>query len=82
MEPLPDLARLSDEELKRLIAEWSDQEKEVSYRRRLMHGKIDIARAELIRRIQPPGGEASGTREPRRPRPTAPSAAAADLPDP
>ena len=42
MEPLPDLATLSDEDLKRLIDELTHEENEVSYRRRLLHGKIDI----------------------------------------
>ena len=48
MEPLPDLASLSDDELKKLIDELEQEEKEVSYRRRLLHGKIDILRAELV----------------------------------
>jgi hypothetical protein len=45
VEPLPDLASLSDSELKQLIDDLMNQEKEVSYRRRLLHGKIDILRA-------------------------------------
>ena len=52
MEPLPDLANLSDEDLKRLIDELTTEEQEVSYRRRLLHGKIDILRAELVSRLQ------------------------------
>ena len=52
MEPLPDLATLSDENLKRLIDEYTREEQEVSYRRRLLHGKIDILRAELVARLQ------------------------------
>ena len=52
MEPLPDLASLSDDDLKRLIDELTVQEHEVSYRRRLLHGKIDILRAELVARLQ------------------------------
>ena len=52
MEPLPDLAILSDEDLKRLIDEYTQEEQEVSYRRRLLHGKIDILRAELVARLQ------------------------------
>jgi hypothetical protein len=52
MEPLPDLATLSDEDLKRLIDELTTEEQEVSYRRRLLHGKIDILRAELVSRLQ------------------------------
>ena len=51
MEPLPDLATLSDEDLKKLIDELTTEEQEVSYRRRLLHGKIDILRAELVGRL-------------------------------
>ena len=52
MEPLPDLASLSDAELKALIDDLQREEQEVSYRRRLLHGKIDILRAELVSRLQ------------------------------
>jgi len=52
MESLPDLATLSDEDLKKLIDELTREEQEVSYRRRLLHGKIDILRAELVSRLQ------------------------------
>jgi hypothetical protein len=52
MEPLPDLATLNDEDLKKLIDELTQEEEEVSYRRRLLHGKIDILRAELVARLQ------------------------------
>jgi hypothetical protein len=56
VEPLPDLAATSDEELKRLIDEYTQEEQEVSYRRRILHGKIDILRAELVARLQKTGG--------------------------
>jgi hypothetical protein len=56
VEPLPDLASTSDEELKRLIDEYTEEENEVSYRRRILHGKIDILRAELVARLQKTGG--------------------------
>jgi hypothetical protein len=52
MEPLPDLASMSDPELKELIDDLQREEQEVSYRRRLLHGKIDILRAELVARLQ------------------------------
>ena len=52
MEPLPDLATLSDSDLKQLIDELQKEEQEVSYRRRILHGKIDILRAELVARLQ------------------------------
>jgi hypothetical protein len=52
LEPLPDLATLSDSDLKDLIDDLQHEEQEVSYRRRLLHGKIDILRAELVARLQ------------------------------
>ena len=57
MEPLPDLVSLSDPELKQLIDELTREEQEVSYRRRILHGKIDILRAELVVRLQKSGGK-------------------------
>ena len=57
MEPLPDLASLSDAELKELIDGLTREEQEVSYRRRILHGKIDILRAELVARLQQAGGK-------------------------
>jgi RsiG-like len=56
MEPLPDLGSLSDEELKKLKDELEAEEREVSYRRRILHGKIDILRAEYVARLQSSGG--------------------------
>jgi len=56
VEPLPDLGSLSDHELKGLIDDLETQEHEVSYQRRLLHGKIDILRAELVARLQRSGG--------------------------
>jgi anti-sigma-K factor RsiG len=56
VDPLPDLGTLSDEDLKRLIDEYTREEQEVSYRRRILHGKIDILRAELVARLQKTGG--------------------------
>jgi hypothetical protein len=56
VEPLPDLATLSDADLKLLIADLTREENEVSYQRRLLHGKIDILRAELVARLQKAGG--------------------------
>ena len=57
MEALPDLATLTDEDLKKLIDELTEEEQEVSYRRRLLHGKIDILRAELVARLQKTEGK-------------------------
>jgi len=56
VEPLPDLGSLSDQELKRVIEDLERQEREVSYQRRILHGKIDILRAELVARLQKSGG--------------------------
>ncbi len=60
MEPLPDLVTLSDADLKALIDDLQHQEQEVSYRRRLLHGKIDILRAELVSRLQKQEGAGEG----------------------
>jgi hypothetical protein len=57
VEALPDLDSLSDEELRDLIRQLVEEEREVSYRRRLLHGKIDILRAELVARLQKQVGE-------------------------
>jgi hypothetical protein len=56
VEPLPDLGSLSDGELKSLIEDLERSERELSYQRRLLHGKIDILRAELVARLQSSGG--------------------------
>ena len=48
----PDLGALSDRELKDLIDGLTVEEQEVSYRRRILHGKIDILRAELVNRLR------------------------------
>jgi hypothetical protein len=52
METFPDLGALNDQELKDLIHQLTDEEQEVSYRRRILHGKIDILRAELVNRLR------------------------------
>jgi hypothetical protein len=57
LEALPDLASLSDTELKELIDKLTQEEGEVSYRRRILHGKIDILRAELVARLQASEGK-------------------------
>ena len=51
MENLPELSSLSDKELKSLIRELVTQERELSFQRRILHGKIDILRAELVQRL-------------------------------
>jgi hypothetical protein len=48
----PDLGSLSDQELKDLIKQLTAEEMEISYRRRILHGRIDILRAELVNRLR------------------------------
>ena len=48
----PDLGNLSDKELKDLIEKLTEEEQEISYQRRVLHGKIDILRAELVNRLR------------------------------
>jgi hypothetical protein len=47
---------MTDEQLRELIHDLVEQERQVSYQRRLLHGKIDILRAELVARLQKTGG--------------------------
>ena len=60
MDTFPDLGSLTDPELKELIDQYTEEEQEVSYQRRILHGKIDILRAELVNRLRRKheGGEA------------------------
>lgn len=55
MESLPDLATLSDDDLKTLIDKLTEEENEVSFRRRLLQGRIDILRAERTARLKGKG---------------------------
>jgi hypothetical protein len=57
VEPFPDLGSLSHADLKQLIDELTKEELEVSYRRRMLHGKIDLLRAELQARLKETGGQ-------------------------
>jgi hypothetical protein len=61
MEPLPDLGTLSDDELKKLIEQLEAEENEISYRRRLLQGRVDILRAERNARLK--RGVEGGTAE-------------------
>lgn len=45
-----DLTALSKQELSELLGNLVSEEREVSYRRRVLQGKIDLVRAELVRR--------------------------------
>ena len=55
MEPLPDLATLADDDLKSLIEKLELEENEVSFRLRMLQGRIDILRAERIARLKGKG---------------------------
>ena len=46
----PDLTSVSKEELRVLLKELADEERAISYRRRVIQGRIDLIRAELVRR--------------------------------
>ena len=48
----PDIGALDDSELKETIQRLTEEEREVSYRRRVLHGQIDILRAELVNRLK------------------------------
>lgn len=52
MEPFPDIESLSPQELEALIAELEAEEDAVSYRRRLLHGRIDLLRKEHEQRLK------------------------------
>ena len=52
MEPLPDLSTLTDDDLRGMIRGLETEEDEVSFRRRVLHGRIDILRAELVARLR------------------------------
>jgi malate dehydrogenase len=48
---------LTDDELKALIERYQDEEREVSFRRRMLHGYIDMLRVELVARLRESGGK-------------------------
>ena len=52
MEPLPDLTSLTDDDLRVMIRDLEKEEDEISFRRRVLHGRIDILRAELVARLR------------------------------
>jgi hypothetical protein len=66
VEPLPDFSTLNDDDLRTMIHELEKEEDEISFRRRVLHGRIDILRAELVAG----GGQArrrrAAERDPRR----------------
>lgn len=52
METLPDLQSLSDAELSALLAQIEEGEDAISCRRRVLHGRIDLLRAERTERLR------------------------------
>ena len=52
MEALPDLSTLTDDDLRTMIRELEREEDDISFRRRVLHGRIDILRAELVARLR------------------------------
>lgn len=52
MDDIVDLVSRSDDELRALIAELEAEEREISRQRRILQGKLDILRAELVLRLQ------------------------------
>jgi len=52
MDDIVDLVSRSDDDLRELIAQFEAEELEISRRRRILHGKLDILRAELVMRLQ------------------------------
>jgi hypothetical protein len=57
VEPFPNLASISDAYLMAEIDMLTVEEQEVSYRRRLLHGRIDMLRTELVARLQQSEGK-------------------------
>lgn len=51
-EPLPDLSTLSDQDLEARIRELDQEEDAISFRRRVLHGRIDVLRAEYVSRLR------------------------------
>jgi hypothetical protein len=49
-ESTSDLTAVSETELKGLLGRLAEEEREISYRRRVIQGRIDLIRSELVRR--------------------------------
>jgi hypothetical protein len=45
-----DITALSEDELRERLETLVEEERAVSYRRRILHGRIDLIRAELVQR--------------------------------
>jgi hypothetical protein len=49
-EGAPDLTAISEDELRGWLKSLAEEERDISYRRRVIQGRIDLLRAELVRR--------------------------------
>ena len=49
-ENVEDVTALSEEDLRDRLEDLSEEERAVSYRRRILQGRIDLIRAELVER--------------------------------
>ena len=52
MELHPDLSTVTDDDLREMIRGLEKEEDEISLQRRVLHGRIDILRAELVARLR------------------------------
>ena len=59
-ERLINIQAYSDQELKALAGVLAKEEQELSKRRRLLHGQLDIVRAEMVRRLRDRGESGEG----------------------
>lgn len=59
-ERLVNIQAYSDEELKALAGTLTLEERELSMRRRMLHGELDIVRAEIVRRLRDKGRSGKG----------------------
>ena len=52
MDAQPDLTQLSEEELKSPIRQLTEEERSVSMQRRVLHGRIEMLKSELVGRLK------------------------------
>jgi len=52
VDPHPDVSTLTDDDLRVMIRELEKEEDQISFQRRVLHGRIDILRAELVARLR------------------------------
>ena len=52
MDAQPDLSTLTDAELKELIRQLTEEERAVSMQRRVLHGRIELLKSELVGRLK------------------------------